>query len=875
MIRNEYIRFMQTLDTLEVSDDVYKLANIVLNHLDEIIPLGTAYGKRSQKIVELAQRDFKTASTKCTACISDSKIDTKEITKFTSLTVGPFRGFAKSEYFDLDSQIVLIYGPNGSGKSSFCEALEYSLLGSVEEAESKRFRESRDYLKNAYVDQLELPIVMVKCADKEPVVVSANEMKYRFCFVEKNRIDSFSRIAAQLPARQTALISTLFGLDSFNDFVRGFSDEIDDKYIDLIGRKTTELAIKRMAHEGDRQTLENNSNALKQQVLEEQSLADKYEKDMPFADFVLELGTTDHHGQIQQIEEELQTPAPTLSDLKYVDLLKAENDVRKATADLSLKKDELAGYSEGLSYKQLYQAVLELKAVSAEKCPACQTPLDQTSEDPFQAAETGLVKLGYLSLLEQQYDELKTKQSEAIKNIYVMLKRACSLIGDEEKPNPLRVLIVENESLLGMDWWNELIKHHDQKHSLWINLEQQVKELEAVDAITSQAKTVREKKVERLEELRKLYEEIIRLRTRRETLEERIDKASKAIDKFDEDNKKLIEDVENEKEIVEQNKMITNSYNRLIELLNIYRDSLPGKLVADLGERVVELFNAFNRADAPNDLLADLKLPTSSGERILIAFNNDPEVYFDALHVLSEGHIRCVGLAILLAKNLKERCPILIFDDPVNAIDDDHREAIRRTLFEDDFFRGKQIILTCQGEEFFKDIQNLLGVKRTKESICLTFLPQVGEKHIRIDFNSTPRNYLLAAQKHYDKLETRYALEKARPALEALTKGKIWRYVTRYGDGNLSIKLRDAKSPIELRNLTEQLRSKLSQKEFTHADRDRILNPIHRLLGISGESREWRYLNKGSHEEADRAEFDRSAVKSIIDALADLDSALS
>ncbi len=111
--------------------------------------------------------------------------------------------------------------------------------------------------------------------------------------------------------------------------------------------------------------------------------------------------------------------------------------------------------------------------------------------------------------------------------------------------------------------------------------------------------------------------------------------------------------------------------------------------------------------------------------------------------------------------------------------------------------------------------------------------------------------------------------------LEALTKDKIWCYVSKHGDGNLSIKLRAANSPIELRNLTEQLKTKLSQQEFTHVDKDAVLNPITTLLGINGDSREWRYLNKGTHDEADRAEFDRSTVKSIIDSLADLDSVLS
>ncbi len=244
------------------------------------------------------------------------------------------------------------------------------------------------------------------------------------------------------------------------------------------------------------------------------------------------------------------------------------------------------------------------------------------------------------------------------------------------------------------------------------------------------------------------------------------------------------------------------------------------------------------------------------------------------MHILSEGHIRCIGLAILLAKNLKENSPLLIFDDPVNAIDDEHRDAIRRTLFEDGYFDNKQIILTCHGEEFFKDIQNLLGAERTRASKRLTFLPQLDEKHIRIDFHSTPRNYVLAAQERLERLETRGALEKSRQALEALTKGKVWNYLNRYGDGNLSIKLRTPNAPIELRNLTEQLRKQLSRPEFVHENKDGVLGEINKLLGENGNSREWRYLNKGTHEEEGRAEFDRNAVTSIVESLTALDTIL-
>ncbi|MDD5272812.1 MAG: AAA family ATPase, partial [Methylovulum sp.] len=285
MLKLEYLHFMQTLNTNAVPDNVRKLANIILDHLDEIIPLGTTHGKRVQKIVELAQHEFTTANCNYLVEVGNYQTSTNDITRLKSLTVGPFRGFAKSEFFDLDSQIVLLYGPNGSGKSSFCEALEYGLLGYVEEAGAKRFKTPNDYLKNAHIDQFEPPKIEANFANTEATVVRANEAQFRFCFVEKNRIDNFSRLAAHLPARQAELISTLFGLDSFNDFVRGFSEKIDDKYIDLIGKKSLALSEKKQSIIGKKQTIDNNNITLKSLLTEEQTLADKYQQGITFTDY--------------------------------------------------------------------------------------------------------------------------------------------------------------------------------------------------------------------------------------------------------------------------------------------------------------------------------------------------------------------------------------------------------------------------------------------------------------------------------------------------------------------------------------------------------------------------------------------------------------
>ncbi|WP_208113495.1 hypothetical protein [Tahibacter aquaticus] len=64
----------------------------------------------------------------------------------------------------------------------------------------------------------------------------------------------------------------------------------------------------------------------------------------------------------------------------------------------------------------------------------------------------------------------------------------------------------------------------------------------------------------------------------------------------------------------------------------------------------IALYNEFNHRDRDEDKLADLCLPLTGDGIIDIAFRGNPQRRVNALAALSEGHIRCLGLAILLAK---------------------------------------------------------------------------------------------------------------------------------------------------------------------------------------------------------------------------------
>lgn len=152
MIKDEYERFLHTLKNSGVEANVLKIANLVHRNFGEVSSLGTAGGKRIQKIVQLTTSQWDSPFEFKDIPPSQNNQGLSELRRLKSISLGPFRGFKKRESLSLDSNQILLYGPNGSGKSSFCEALEYGLIGNVEEANNKRFKLQSDYLKNAHTN---------------------------------------------------------------------------------------------------------------------------------------------------------------------------------------------------------------------------------------------------------------------------------------------------------------------------------------------------------------------------------------------------------------------------------------------------------------------------------------------------------------------------------------------------------------------------------------------------------------------------------------------------------------------------------------------------------------------------------------------------
>lgn len=96
----------------------------------------------------------------------------------------------------------------------------------------------------------------------------------------------------------------------------------------------------------------------------------------------------------------------------------------------------------------------------------------------------------------------------------------------------------------------------------------------------------------------------------------------------------------------------------------------------------------------------------------------------------------------------------------------------------------------------------------------------------------------------------------------------------RRGDGRIELKLSGPRSPWELNNKCNKIRSSLRRSPNQSPEILASIGALDSLLGVANGSIEWGYLNSGTHDSQRDGEFDRAAVNTIVRAINSLDQAL-
>ncbi|MFA9559658.1 AAA family ATPase [Evansella sp. AB-rgal1] len=867
----EYITFLKESEE-EFSDIEKKLANIVLQNTVSIEETSNALGKRGKLIASLIE-EFGDSVESTFSLDEDREVVSENNIKFLSeLSVKNFRGFSDEIKFELNKPYIFVYGPNGTGKTSFCEALEYSLLGTIHEADAKRINLDT-YVKNVYTGNANKPVLKGVNSEGVPFQIQPIPQVNEFCFIERNRIEGFARVSANTPQAQQQRLASLFGLDDFNRFVNNFNERMDN-YLECTGKLSEELSGKEKQIEIHKNNLEMLPHQREEILKQTEQLLNQYKDVNSLDELKIKLNGTDekkgliqiNNARIAQLENLKQKNDPGVDEviecIKQLSLLTQERNEA-----ISLVKE----YKNEINLKDLYTAILSIEEKFQDVCPACESQLYVNGDlvvplNPYSNATDKIQDFDKAIKLENRFDELNEiipNKLQLIENKFIQMVAISETI---EFPEAATI-----EALF------KLLEDKEYEHiqnDIIATLLYQIDTLSAFkDYLAEFNRKITGDQIE-IEMLRRenqqlncKLEEISTLNVQIKVLNKSESDANIAIEQFSNENEELIEKVSKEKEIVTLNCQFRDAYGSFRNRLVDYNRQLPALLATNLNTKTLEFYNSINKYDHPSDLIEEIFLPDGSGKKIEIRFTDGEKV--DALHVLSEGHIRCLGLAILLAKNTQDELPLVIFDDVVNAIDHEHRRGIIETILSREFNDSKQLIITTHGEEFLKQLENSIVKKEYPKLVTrIDFLKTEESKKINVRLN-VPRNYLVLAEQRYQEGQIRESLAIGRRAFEHLVR-TIWKRLSKKYNIRINVSMSGPDRPPELMATTLGLvnyikKNKIENHEELVSLLESLLEKeqIHPVI--------WNYLNKGTHDEEREEEFDRSVVKDVIELLEQID----
>lgn len=99
----------------------------------------------------------------------------------------------------------------------------------------------------------------------------------------------------------------------------------------------------------------------------------------------------------------------------------------------------------------------------------------------------------------------------------------------------------------------------------------------------------------------------------------------------------------------------------------------------------------------------------------------------DAIGIFSDSQLNCLGLTVFTARSVALNIPILIYDDPIQSMDDNHRACFQRNLVEKLLSSNRQVIVLTHDQRMWE----------TMKSELAHFHPWIGQINLMIDGTPT------------------------------------------------------------------------------------------------------------------------------------------
>jgi DNA sulfur modification protein DndD len=622
------------------------------------------------------------------------------------LRVKNFRGFGEFGPDDAGTFIRfsklknIFYAPNGGGKSSLCEALEIGTTGDIKEA-ARRKTKVNQYIARGAVK----PKLMLMGTDKLPVQRS---ISWSGCFIDRNRLQEFSLLGSKdTGSAESDVLATLFGLEELQDvisrFVRpeSFSlkafmrvDQIES--LDALECTRVNLGHLRRKHRADLQASISESCRL---------LGLKADQDFDVRPKVLRLrDTVEMH--IRGAERLRAAKVPFVIPLKQVKRICAIAQ-RLLHRRADIEKVFLQRASD-VNYRAVFEALEAIEQLQvAETCPACLTPLERVVVNPFERAREQIKALGELDFLKQSRQRNDARIALWASKVATGIS---SLKGNEHAEVPCPLEMDELEAVLA--------KFHaatDRSEVASFVLDSFLKlcagSADQIEVYLRGCEHKRREVGQAEARAARLEARVTKLKEIDELLKQQFDSKKLAKREFKIANDQMAELIKQKAALL--NDAVDNiHFNQLLndleaEYRTLYRDLQDYKLelekarITGIEAKAADYYRAINNHDDDHEQIASLSFDRQADSYRIKIIKVDGSL-LDAFAVLSEGHLRALGLSILLAMAEKNNFPLIVFDDVVNAIDTEHRSNIIDLFFSDAYLRRIQMVVTTHDRLFWE-----------------------------------------------------------------------------------------------------------------------------------------------------------------------------
>ena len=621
------------------------------------------------------------------------------------LRVKNFRGFGefgaddKGTFIRFSKLKNIFYAPNGGGKSSLCEAIEICTTGDIKEA-ARRKTKVKQYIARGETK----PQLALLGTNKLKIAPS---ISWSSCFIDRNRLQEFSLLGSKdTGSGESDVLATLFGLEELQEVISRFvrpesftlktfmrADQAEA--LTNLERARTELGQQRRKHRADLQVAISETCQL---------LGLRPDQDFEIRPKVQRLRkTTDMH--IRGAERLRAAKAPVVIPVKRVArtsaIAKRLLNRRTQIETLFLQR------ASDVNYRAVFEALEAMEQQSEQTCPACLTPFDQVTVNPFERARDQIKALGALEALKQSKlsndaqvvlwaSRIATGISSVKGNTYADIP--CPLAMDALEAVLEEFHTATDRSTVAASVLNAFIALCADSTA---QIEAYLRACERKRREVDQAEVQAARLNELIEHLKKVDE----------SLKRQFDIKTRAETEFKTANIRMLA-LMGQRTVLLNDSVDNSHFNQLlkdleVEYRTLYGDLLDYKLelekarITGIEAKAAEYYRAINNHDDDHEQIETLAFEKLT-ESYRIKITNVDGSLLDAFAVLSEGHLRALGLSILLAMAEKNNFPLIVFDDVVNAIDTDHRSNIIDLFFNDTYLRRIQMVVTTHDRLFWE-----------------------------------------------------------------------------------------------------------------------------------------------------------------------------